>query len=98
MTDWYILPGVLLAGLILGGVFFGGLWLTVKLGLVSKQPALWFSISLILRLGITLAGFYLIAGTHWERFVVMLAGFIISRILVKRITRNDAVNQIKSEP
>lgn len=97
MTDWYILPGILLAGLILGGVFFGGLWLTVKQGLVSKQPALWFAVSLLLRLAIALAGFYLIAGTHWERFVAMLAGFIIGRILVKRMTRNDAVNQIQSK-
>lgn len=97
MTEWYIFIWVLPAGVLLGILFFGGLWVTVKYGLVSKQPALWFAVSLLLRVAITLAGFYLIAGTHWERFIAMLAGFIIGRILVKRLTRNDTVNQIQSK-
>jgi F1F0 ATPase subunit 2 len=31
------------AGLLLGAIFFGGLWWTVRKGVSSKRPALWFS-------------------------------------------------------
>ncbi len=50
---------VLPAGMLIGGVFFGGLWWTVQKGVTARQPALWFGVSLLLRTGITLAGFYL---------------------------------------
>ena len=33
---------ILLAGALLGSVFFGGLWWTVRRGVLSTQPALWF--------------------------------------------------------
>jgi F1F0 ATPase subunit 2 len=47
------------AGGILGVIFFGGLWWTVCKAVSSEQPALWFLGSLLLRMSITLAGFYL---------------------------------------
>lgn len=97
MNEWYILILVLTAGILLGILFFGGLWVTVKYGLVSRQPALWFAVSLLLRLATTLTVFYLIAGTCWERFITMLSGFIIGRILVKQLTRNDTPKQIQSK-
>ena len=31
------------AGVLLGAIFFGGLWWTVRKGVSSQQPALWFS-------------------------------------------------------
>ena len=40
----------------------------------SKQPALWFLGSLLLRMSIALAGFYFIAGGHWERLLVCASG------------------------
>ena len=40
-----------LAGLVLGAIFFGGLWWTVRKGLSSQQPALWFLGSMLLRMG-----------------------------------------------
>lgn len=73
------------AGLLLGVLFFGGLWWTIRRGLSSKQPTLWFLGSLILRLGITLAGFYLVSAGRWERLVACLAGFIVARYIVKRL-------------
>jgi len=41
MTELLILA--LAAGLVLGAIFFGGLWWTVRKGVSSKYPALWFS-------------------------------------------------------
>ena len=47
----------LVAGVLLGAIFFGGLWWTVRKGVSSKRPALWFFGSLLLRTSIVLAGF-----------------------------------------
>ena len=59
------LPPLALAlwrALVLGAVFFGGLWWTVRKGVSSTQPALWFFGSLLLRMSIVLAGFYFVGG------------------------------------
>ena len=80
-----VLAGV--AGLLLGAIFIGGLWWTVRKGVSSQRPALWFFGSLLLRTGITLAGFYLVAAGHWERLVVCLIGFVLARVAVTRLTR-----------
>ena len=44
----------------LGAIFFGGLWWTVRRGISSRRPALWFFGSLLLRMSIALAGFYFV--------------------------------------
>lgn len=84
MRDAFNLIPALIAGLMLGGVFFGGLWWTVRKGLASNVPALWFLISMLVRTGVTLGGFYLISRGHFERLAVCLAGFLLARILVTR--------------
>ena len=76
----------LLTGVLLGAIFFGGLWWTVRKGVLSKRPALWFFGSLLLRTSIALAGFYFIGRGHWERLLVCLLGFIIARFIVMRLT------------
>ncbi len=81
---------VLLAGLaggLLGAIFFGGLWWTVQKGVSSPRPAVWFFGSLLLRMGITVAGFYLVGHGDWKRLVTCLVGFVIARLLVTRLTR-----------
>jgi F1F0 ATPase subunit 2 len=78
-----------IAGGVLGAIFFGGLWWTVRRGVVSKLPALWFLASLLLRTGITLAGFYFVADHHWERLLVCLLGFVMARLAVTRLTRRN---------
>jgi F1F0 ATPase subunit 2 len=75
------------AGLALGAIFFGGLWLTVRMALSSRQPALWFFGGLLLRMGIALGGFLLVAGGQWERLLACLAGFVVARIAVTSLTR-----------
>jgi F1F0 ATPase subunit 2 len=77
------------AGLILGVVFFGGLWLTVRRGVSSQQPALWFLISLVLRMSITLGGFYFVSGGHWQRLLLCLLGFATARLAVTRLTQRN---------
>jgi len=76
----------LAAGMLLGALFFGGLWWTVRKGLSSKRPALWFMGSLLLRTGIVLAGFYFVSAAHWERLLACLLGFVIARLIVTRLT------------
>ncbi len=83
-----LLPALaLVAGLLLGTIFFGGLWWTVRNGVFSKSPALWFLGSLLLRMSLVLAGFYFIGRGGWERLVSCLLGFIIARFIVMRLTR-----------
>jgi F1F0 ATPase subunit 2 len=85
------IPGLLtgwLAGGILGAIFFGGLWWTVRRGVSSQQPALWFLGSLLARMSVALAGFYFVSGGHWERLVTCLLGFVTARLAVTRLTRS----------
>jgi F1F0 ATPase subunit 2 len=78
---------VLAAGIGLGTIFFGGLWWTVRKGAVSENPALWFLGSLVLRMGITLPGFYFVSDGHWERLLLCLFGFLMARVAVTSLTR-----------
>ena len=87
MTDALRLTLALVTGLLLGAIFFGGLWWTVRKGVSSKQPALWFLVSLLLRTGIALAGFYFVAREHWESLLVCLLAFVMARIIVTRLTQ-----------
>ena len=80
-----VLAGV--AGGILGSIFFGVLWWTVRKGVFSKSPALWFLGSMLLRMGIVLAGFYFVGRGDWQRLATCLLGFIIARFIVMRLTR-----------
>ena len=77
----------LMAGILLGAIFFGGLWWTVRKGISSKSPALWFLGSRLVRMGIALAGFYFVGRGDWQRLVTCLLGFIIARFIVMRLTR-----------
>jgi F1F0 ATPase subunit 2 len=93
-----ILLGVLtlLSGLVLGAIFFGGLWWTVRKSLASQRPALWILGSLMSRMGITMTGFYFVAGGHWERLLLCLFGFIMARLVVTWLTRS--VGEDKTHP
>jgi F1F0 ATPase subunit 2 len=81
------------AGVGLGAIFFGGLWWTVRKGVSSKQPALWFFGSLLLRMSIALAGFSFVSGGHWERLLLCLLGFFMARLVVTWLTGPSRENQ-----
>ena len=90
MTEFLALAASGGAGLALGGFYFGGLWWTVKRGLASPAPALWFIGSMILRTALVLAGFRLVGGNHGGRLLLCLAGFILARLLLTYLTRSSA--------
>ena len=93
-----LLIGVLawLAGLLLGGIFFGGLWWTVRKSVSSQRPALWLLPSLLLRMSITLAGFYFVSDGHWQRWLLCLLGFIMARLIVTKLTRTSGEDPTRS--
>ena len=90
MNDTLTLVLAWAAGGVLGAMFFGGLWWTVRKGVASPQPALWFIGSLLLRMSIALAGFYVVSGGQWERLLLCLLGFVMARLVVTRLTRPSA--------
>ncbi len=91
MYDLSMLAGLLfagLAGLLLGAFFFGSLWWTVRRTLTSSPSVLWQVSSLLLRMGVTLLGFYAVGAASWQRLVVCLVGFIVARFAVIWMTRS----------
>jgi len=74
------------AGMLLGAIFFGGLWWTVRKGVASSRPALWFVGSSVLRTGVVLAGLYVVAGGSWQRLLLCLLGFLVARFIVTWLT------------
>jgi F1F0 ATPase subunit 2 len=82
MHEMVTLSLAVLAGGVLGGIFFASLWWTVRMGASSQRAGLWFFGSLLLRMGITMSGFYLVGADDWQRMLACLFGFVIARLLV----------------
>lgn len=76
-----------LAGLGLGGFFFGSLWWTVRRALSSQSSGLWHLGGLVVRMAVTMLGFYTVGAGHWERLVACLVGFIVARLVAKHIAQ-----------
>lgn len=87
MNEVLSLIFTLTAGAVLGMFFFGGLWWTIRRGLSSPRPALWFFGSMLLRTAIVVLGFYFVLGDDWRRLLAALLGFVIARLAVTRLTR-----------
>jgi F1F0 ATPase subunit 2 len=92
MNELLALAFAWVAGLVLGAFFFGGLWWTVHKGVASKQPAVWFFVSLLLRMCVALFGFYFVSGGRWERLLLCLLGFVIARLVVAWLTRSSGAS------
>jgi F1F0 ATPase subunit 2 len=92
MTETLALVLAWTIGGVLGAIFFGGLWWTVHKGVSSKRPALWFFGSLLLRMSIALAGFYLVSGNQWDRLLMCLFGFVVARLIVTMLIRSSVQN------
>ena len=93
MNETLVLMFAVIIGAALGVIFFGGLWWTVRKGLSSNQPALWFFASLVVRMTVVLSGFLLIGRGHWKRLLACLAGFILARLFVTWRTRSLSLAQ-----
>ena len=90
MSETLTILGAFLAGGALGILFFGGLWWTIRTGLASPQPALWFSGSFLVRTAVVLLGFFFVAQGDWRRIAGCVAGFLGARLFVVRLTRLKA--------
>jgi F1F0 ATPase subunit 2 len=83
MTESLSLLSAFAMGLLVGTLFFGGLLWTVRRGVRSQRPEVWFLGSMLARMSIALTGFYLVGGEHWERWLLCLVGFILTRLIVQ---------------
>ena len=86
MTEVAALLPALALGLMLGALFFGGLWWTVASGSGSRHAALWFLLSLLLRTSGAMLGFYLVGRGSWQKLAACVAGFVIARLIVTRLS------------
>jgi len=84
----------LLSGIGLGLVFFGGLWWTVRRGMRSSAPALWFSGSWLVRSAAVLAGFYGASRGDWRHLAACLLGFVVARWVLLRLPGTLAARRL----
>jgi F1F0 ATPase subunit 2 len=70
------------AGMGLGVFYFGSLWLTVQELSTTQRPFLLLASSFLGRLGLTMVGFYLVMGSHWEALLAAVLGFMLTRSLL----------------
>ena len=82
----------LVVGLLSGALFFGGLWWTVQAGTATRNPALWFPISLLLRASLIIVGFYYAAAAGWQALLLCAGGFLAARAAIFRLIRVTSVN------
>lgn len=72
-----------LSGWMLGLFFFGGLWWTVRRLPTTNHPALLLMGSLVLRMAVALAGFYLLLRLHWQAVLIALVAFTLTRLWLR---------------
>ncbi len=77
----------LVIGMLLGLFVFAGLWLTLRRGLASRNPALWLGAGALVRLAAVLTTFYYMALTGLESVGSCLLGLLIARFAVTRLVR-----------
>lgn len=72
------------AGMGLGFIYLLGLWYTVRRQSTLKNPGLWLFVSVVGRLALLLAGFYLVMAGSWQRLLACFAGFMVVRVVMTR--------------
>jgi F1F0 ATPase subunit 2 len=90
MNSLLVLVLAFSSGVLLGVIFFGGLWWTVRRGLLSSVPALWFPASSLIRTAVALEGFYVVSHAEWRRLLVCLLGFFLARLVVMNMSHKLA--------
>lgn len=88
MSELFYTFGIFVAGLALGTFFFGRLWFTVKKAMASKNPAVWFFCSFVLRMSLVMYGLYCISTLSWQLLLVAAVGFLVSRFVVTYFTKS----------
>lgn len=80
---------VFAVGMLTGLFYFGTLWIIVRQLPRVKRPALLVIGSFFARNAVTVLVFYFIMGGRWERLIVCMLGFILSRIVIVRRVKNS---------
>jgi F1F0 ATPase subunit 2 len=78
----------LASGVLLGVFIFGGLWWTVRYGLASPNPGLWFGLSGLLRLALVFVTFYYMALAGLSSVALCLLGLLVARLAITRFIRS----------
>lgn len=73
------------SGMALAALHLGGLWWSTRQLATAARPAAMLAISSVIRLGITLAGFFAIAGFGAAAVTAGLAGFVLVRLTTVRL-------------
>jgi F1F0 ATPase subunit 2 len=83
-----------IAGAALGTFFFASLWWTVRRLATWEHAALLQVASLLLRMSVTLGGFFLAGAGDLPRLLACLGGFVVARVVVTRYVRARATLQV----
>jgi F1F0 ATPase subunit 2 len=96
MTE--ILPALLatLGGAVLGLFYFAGLWFTLRRLPHHPHPALWVAGSFILRLTVSLIGFYIVLGT--DRSLTQLGIALLAFLAVRVVFTHRLHPESQSKP
>lgn len=87
MSDLGLPIEALAAGLVLGAAFFGGLWWTVNRALTATVPSIWFGLSALVRMAVSVSALCYIARWGLPSLLTCLCGLLIARGAVKHLTR-----------
>lgn len=85
------------AGIVLGAVYFAGLWLTVRRLPGNPSPYRLYSLSLLFRLCLLLAGFSLLATRGHKMLLVGGLGFMAARQAWLLSQRRGALEPIRNK-
>lgn len=81
-------------GACVGGFFFASLWWTVRQLPDSRQPAILFAASFLIRMAIVFAGFYALARNgDWKLLVAAGLGFTLARGVGIRMVTPPSENE-----
>lgn len=75
-------------GVLLGAFYFTGLWWTVRQLDSRRNVAPLFLLSLLLRMGVVVAGFYVFLSNDWRQLLLGLFGFMVMRVFVTRYIKS----------
>jgi F1F0 ATPase subunit 2 len=90
MNDALLITSFIL-GACLGSVYFGGLWLTMIIMPAVRWRFLVLAGSYLLRVVVTLGGFYCVLIVDWKQLVACGVGFILVRQAIMHRVNGTAV-------
>lgn len=81
MNHYLLLLLMVVAGFSLGMVYFAGLMKTMNWITSRKNWRIMMLLSFLLRAGLLVGAFFLLAGTDWQRIIALVLGFMIARLI-----------------